>query len=409
MHFIRGRDATRAVTHVAHAARHAMSRNAHVEALEHVRVGLDLVTSMNEGHERHEHELALQAILGPLLIATRGWAAPEVEAAYQRAHELARRSADPARALPPIFYGLGSLYESRGDYRRAAEVLQQVLDLGDIGDDAAHHMGSHDLLACSMFHQGRFDRAVVHAETGWELYDPRLHLELQARYGYNPGVGCLTWGALSSWYLGESERATSLMADALALAHDADHTFSLASAHEQAAVLHQLRDEPELVLDHAGTALELARAQGFTPQVAIAQVLWGWSRAAQGGTAEGVDDLREGIETYRATGARMDLPYYLGLLADACLRAGRIDDGLTAVDEALAESGDRDYCHASELHRLRAQLLAQSGADDGDVIAELVRARDIARRQGAPPLEQRASRVLRQVEPDAPVPESTAG
>ena len=400
MHFTRGRDASRAVTHVVGAARHAIGRNAHVEALEHVRIGLDLVTSLDEGPERFERELALQATLGPLLIATRGWGSPEVEAAYERAHELARRSADSARALPPILYGLGSLYESRGEYRRAAEVLEQVLDLEDI-NEAAHHMGSYDLLACSMFHQGRFDRAVAHAETGWELYDPGRHLELQARYGYNPGVGCLTWGALSSRYLGETERASALMADAFALAQDADHTFSLASAHEQAAVLHQLRDEPAVALDHAATALDMARAQGFAPQVAIAQVLRGWARAALGETSDGIDELRDGIEAYRATGARMDLPYHLGLLADAALRAGRFGEGLAAIDEALAESGDRDYCHASELHRLRAQLLAGSAVDDGSVVAELVLARDVAHRQQAPILEERAALGLRELTRDA--------
>jgi tetratricopeptide (TPR) repeat protein len=262
MHFVRGRDTTRAITHLAHAARHAIGRNAHVEALEHVRVGLDLVTAMDDGPEHHEHELVLQTILGPLLIATRGWASPEVETAYERAHELARRSADPARALPPILYGLGSLHESRGEYQRAAEVLRQVLELEDIGS-AAHHMGSHELLACSLFHQGRFDRAVDHAETGWDLYHPGLHLELQARYGYNPGVGCLTWGALSSWCLWETERANALMAEAFALAHDSDHMFSLASAHEQAAILHQLSEQPAVALDHAATALELGTRPGF--------------------------------------------------------------------------------------------------------------------------------------------------
>ncbi len=406
MHFIRGRDASRAVTHVAGAARHAIGRNAHVEALEHVRIGLHLVTSLDDGPARLEHELALQTTLGPLLIATRGWGSPEVEAAYERAHELARRSADPARALPPILYGLGSLYESRGEYGRAAEVLEQVLDLEDISE-AAHHMGSYDLLACSMFHQGRFDRAVVHAETGWELYDPGRHRELQARYGYNPGVGCLTWGALSSWYLGETGRASALMADAFALAQDADHTFSLASAHEQAAILHQLCDEPTVALDHATTALDMARAQGFAPQVAIAQILRGWSRAAVGDTSEGIDELRDGIEAYRATGARMDLPYYLGLLADASLRAGRFGEGLAVIDEALAESGDRGYCHASELHRLRGRLLAEGAADKGAVAAELRLARDIARRQGAPLLEERASRALEQIAPAVTSGEST--
>jgi predicted ATPase len=154
-----------------------------------------------------------------------------------------------------------------------------------------------------------------------------------------------------------------------------------------------------VTLDHAATALEMARARGFTHHVAIAQILWGWSQAALGGTAEGLDELRAGIEAYRATGARMDLPYFLGLLADALLRAGRIDEGMAAIDEALAESGDRDYCHTAELHRLRALLMARRGADDEDVTAELVQARDIARRQGAPLLEERASVALGEIAP----------
>jgi adenylate cyclase len=191
------------------------------------------------------------------------------------------------------------------------------------------------------------------------------------------------------------------MADAFALAEDADHTFSLASAHEQAAILHQLRDEPAVALDHAATALDMARAQGFAPQVAIARILRGWARAALGEASEGIDELRDGIEAYRATGARMDLPYHLGLLADAALRAGRFGEGLAAIDEALAESGDRDYCHASELHRLRARLLAESAADSGSVVAELVLARDLAHRQRAPILEERASLGLRELTPDA--------
>ena len=125
-------------------------------------------------------------------------------------------------------------------------------------------------------------------------------------------------------------------------------------------------------------------------------ILWDGKKHTK---ADYLDELRSGIEAYRATGARMDLPYFLGLLADALLRAGRIGEGLEAVDEALAESGDRDYCHAAELHRLRALLMAQRSADDGDVVAELVRARDIARSQGAPLLEERASLALQEIAP----------
>jgi DNA-binding winged helix-turn-helix (wHTH) protein/predicted ATPase len=407
MHFVRGRDVPRAVTYLGLAAEQATGRNAHVEALEHVRIGLDLVASLPDGADRDGQELALQSMLGPLLIATRGWASPEVESAYRRAHELALRSADPHRALPPILCGLGTLYESRGEYRRAAAVLEEVLEL-DAGDgDALHRVGSHELLACSLFHQGRFERSMVHAEAGRELYDPALHKDFLARYGDNPGVGCFTWAALSSWYLGDPARSSDLMARALDLARDADHTFSLANALEQAAILHQLRGDAAVVEDHAATALELARSQGFALRVAIAQILRGWARTAQGRTAVGVEELRDGIEAYRATGTRMDLPYLLGLLADAHLRAGEVDDGLAAIDDAIAETGGRDYCHAAELHRLRGVLLSGSRADGGKVVAELTRAREIAREQRAPLLEERALLALGQVQPDAALPEAS--
>ena len=54
----------------------------------------------------------------------------------------------------------------------------------------------------------------------------------------------------------------------------------------------------------------------------------------------------------------MMMRYYLGLLADACLRAGRIDDGLVAIAEAsetAAELGE--WLSAAELLRLKGELL----------------------------------------------------
>jgi hypothetical protein len=43
--------------------------------------------------------------------------------------------------------------------------------------------------------------------------------------------------------------------------------------------------------------------------------------------------------------------------------------------------------------------LAHSDAGEGDVVAEFVLARDIARRQGAPTLEERASQALSTIAP----------
>ena len=91
------------------------------------------------------------------------------------------------------------------------------------------------------------------------------------------------------------------------------------------------------------------------------------------------------------------MPYYLALLADAHLRAGEADAGLDVVEEALSrgrETNERWW--DAELHRLRALLLAASGAAAAEAEAALRRALEIARGQQAdrsscaPPARSRA-------------------
>jgi adenylate cyclase len=90
----------------------------------------------------------------------------------------------------------------------------------------------------------------------------------------------------------------------------------------------------------------------------------------------------------------IDHPYFLALFAEACGFGDQTAQGLDAVAEALdLVRGSRSFFYEAELHRLRAALLLQSGARDGQNAAEesLRKAIDVARRQGARSLELRAS------------------
>jgi predicted ATPase len=55
--------------------------------------------------ERQRHELAFQSCLGPALMASRGYAAPEVKQAYLRAQELCEQIGDTPR-LFSVLWGL---------------------------------------------------------------------------------------------------------------------------------------------------------------------------------------------------------------------------------------------------------------------------------------------------------------
>jgi hypothetical protein len=103
-------------------------------------------------------------------------------------------------------------------------------------------------------------------------------------------------------------------------------------------------------------------------------------RRAPGGAGE--DDHAPGM---RAMVARV--------LLEACVVAGDARTGLVAADGALGLDGDvRTW--ASEARRRRAEFLAALGAPADEVEAELRRALEVARGQGARLLELRAATSL---------------
>jgi tetratricopeptide (TPR) repeat protein len=86
-----------------------------------------------------------------------------------------------------------------------------------------------------------------------------------------------------------------------------------------------------------------------------------WARATQGQWEEGLAQMRKGLSDYLATGSLVFKSWYLGLLADAYRKAGRIDKGFAILSEALAfveQTGERYY--EAELYRLKGELTLQS-------------------------------------------------
>jgi predicted ATPase len=391
--FEAGRDFARAAQQYHAAARNAARVFAHQEAVALARRGLALLERVGASPERDWLELQLQMALGLQLQVTDGFAAPEVERAYSRAQEL-WESAPQDEPLYPILWGLWLFYKVRSDLAKAADLAGQLLTLAERQRDPALQLQTRQALTVTSLCLGEPVEACRHMEEGSTLYDPRGHKAQAFSYGQDPGAACLAFGGVALWLLGYPDRALERSRAALALAEGHAQPSSVVLARHFAAMLHQCRREPEFVREHAEAAMAIAHEQGFSFWLAGARVLRGWSLAVEGKVTKGVAELREGLAAWAATGSETYRTYYLGLLAEALARAGSPDEGLRALDEALAlveRTGERLY--EAELRRLRGELLLERrGPQARDEAEECFRnALQVAHHQSARSLELRAA------------------
>src|SRR5262249_21906941 len=150
-------------------------------------------------------------------------------------------------------------------------------------------------------------------------------------YGIDPGVYCLCFAAWNLWCLGYPVQALKHTQDGLHLAHALAHPFTLAFALTITALFHQFRHEAATVREQAEATLTLSTEQGFAYRAAWATFLQGWALATQGQREEGVVRMQEGLAAQRATGAEINHPYFLALLAEVYGKMGQPEAGLAVL------------------------------------------------------------------------------
>jgi class 3 adenylate cyclase/predicted ATPase len=346
-----------AVGYWQRAGEGAVARSAHLEAISHLTKGLEVLQTLPEAAERIQQELVLQTTLGPALMLTKGFAAPEVEHAYARARALCQRVGETPQ-LFSVLRGLWQFYNGRGAYQTARELGEQCLQLAQQGHDTARLVEAHHTLWTTRLLLGELPLARAHLEQGMALYDPQQHRSLAFLYGHDPGVCCRSVAALALWLLGYPTQALRQQYAAHTLAQELAHPPSLAFTRMLAAIAHHLRREAHAAHGQAEALMALATEQEFALFVAMAMILRGGALTALGQRGEQISQIRQGMAAVRATGTALWEPYFLALLAEAYGQEGQIEAGLAALAEALATAhatGER--WGEAELYRLRGELL----------------------------------------------------
>jgi transcriptional regulator with XRE-family HTH domain/predicted ATPase len=388
----------KAVGYAIRAADRSVLGLAFEQAERHLHTAVELVHNGSWGPERLRQELALQARLSHLLAQTRGYASNAVAEAASRAWELAKRLNDPKEFSSAWRIGIAQLV--RADYQQAEAFGAKLLESRDVTTDVGLWAG-HLVVGIVMTNTGRLREANSHlgdAVTIAESFRISETTRLDA-FVHHPLVTAKGQAAQVAWLLGDDARCTRLLIDSLAFALELDHPSTLAFALFWASVGAMFLRDPELSLRRAGEAVTLCQERGFAHLGAESRILRGWALVRLQSFDEGLNEIQEGLRAYQGTGARIALDAFFGLQAEACLSAGRLDEGLEAVERGFAENTEVGTMFwLPELFRVKAELLsAMSRSGLEDAVREVERAIDLATGLEAHAFRLRATATLRKV------------
>lgn len=342
------------------AGRRAAQRSANVEAITQLGEALELLRKHGLASQRTEKELALLNALGPCLMATRGWNAPEVREVYDQALQLGRATGRSAEIFPAA-WGRWLTAHAGGKADSARDMLQQLFDLIRDHSDPNLLLQAHHAAASTLSTDCDLPQALEHIEAGIELYSFDVHRQQAMRYGgHDPCVCMHCMGALDHMMLGHAMQAEQLSRSAQSLAMEVAHDPSVAHARNYRAELMQILGDPRSTAELADLVLETAVNKGMSQYAAWAKMMRGWSLATRGKIDRGLGELDEGVAALRATGIFYHFPHRLGMRAQTYAMAGPQSKAIDAIEEALLsveQTGELWF--EPELLRIKAKILAE--------------------------------------------------
>jgi DNA-binding SARP family transcriptional activator/tetratricopeptide (TPR) repeat protein len=384
----------RAIELYQHAAVVAQRTYANDDALDLLRRALALLERQPPGLARDSGELRIQLALARLCRMTQGWTSPEVERSLDRAVALADRVGDDAQRAQ-AFYGMQSLYVVQARLEKVELVSEELNRLYQRSHQSPPPLETEMMLTGSRLHLGRLAEATEQFERALRLNDPSAVQRIADEQGWNYASHGRAWYAHALWLQGRADTALAQGLEGMRIADELGQPFNQALATTYFALLQQLRSDPATARRSAERALAITTESRAPYYRAWAEILVRHAEASSRPDAEAIGALRTSIDLFRASGARLRLPYYLGLLAGVCGQAGRAAEGLAAIDEALAQArASNERWWDAELHRLRGELRLAAGAHEDEAEAAYLRALEVARAMGARSLELRAATSL---------------
>jgi class 3 adenylate cyclase/predicted ATPase len=388
----------KAIDYWRQAGEAAIARSAYVEAMAQLDRGIALVRQLDDGSERQQRELALLVSLGQASIASHGYGNVKTVGIFDRARRLVQGLGETPLRFP-AYYGVWAAHHVRAEMPEALARASEFLEIASRQNDDSHSMMARRLLGTSQAMMGKFPEARDNFEKSWALYDPERHQMLAVRFGHEPGVGILCYGAINLWCLGFADQASRMTETALDIANRVKHTNTLAYAQLHVALLLSLMRRFDKMAELVASMLEISAEHGLKMWEGFALSTQSPVQFAAGDPANALATMERALKILEATDTWLFMPYRHAFYAGTLAALGRFEDALREIDVARRAVEDHgELWFWPEIRRLEGDILLRRPGYDAEQVEDAFHdALSIARGQQAKSWELRAAMSLAQL------------
>ena len=373
----------------------ALTHSGNVEAIANFRKALRLVSTLPETPERIKQEIDIQLALGIPLIAVQGYASAETREAFSRAGALCLQLGNIPEYFQALFGSWGHCWMC-GKNDEALLMAEEFLSRSKALSDPVLVMVSHRVMGSTLLTVGDFQSSANHFEETIRLSPNKGKQSLYNLYMVEPKAASLLLLSWDLWFLGYPDQSLSRVLEALALAQELGHPYTVAFAHYMTSVVHLLRGDAARAFESAEKSFEISQEQRFSLYAILSRISRGRAVGDLGRLGEARAEIALGIEEARRKGIGFMLPMMDSWLADIHAKAGENAHALAIVEQTLTNTSDvTGRSWESELHRQRAQiLLTLNPSRVSKAESHLKKSIEVARSQSAKSLELRAATSL---------------
>jgi class 3 adenylate cyclase len=385
----------RAIAQWLRAGEESYRRSAYVESIGHFQEALALTHTLPTSRERDEQEYAQRIELISPLIAANGHQAAVVEKEVERIAQLSNSLGTQATAIAPLALKV-LLCMTAAKMQESFEIAQRI-QAAAVGGSESDRLIAHRFMSTTLMFCGHFVPAVAEAEKFLALYDPAQHGAAMDKLGPSNHPVMVMVGLT---------QANTVFEDADKARYWADKTLqdarSKGSVHNLCQVLIFGHCFPAALSDNLpellGRSTELSQVvaqHDLQTWQGHAALFSGLSLIAHGQSEPGFVQARQGVDMLVANRSYSNIWYIL--YAQACQRAGRVDEGLESLALAapLIDTGLR-WLEAEYL-RLRGLLGHARGDALPSVANDLKAAHALAVNQNAALFAKRAAHALQSI------------